>query len=126
MNTLLFSAGVVSLIVGLIHSILGEILIFKKLRSGTIIPTLGGSLLQERNIRILWATWHVVTVFGCLLAAILIKLSFLVSADGNFDFIIQFIAYSMFASSILVFVATKARHPGWIGLLIVGTLCQLA
>jgi len=126
MNTLLFLAGVISILVGLIHSVLGEILVFKNLRNGTVIPTVGKPLLRERNIRIIWASWHIVTIFGWAFGGLLLKLSFstdeVIASNG---FIINLIAYSMFASSVLVLIATKAKHPGWIGLLSVAVLCWL-
>jgi len=127
MNMLLFSAGVIAVVVGLVHSVLGEVLIFKKLRHGTVIPTHGKPLLRERNVRILWATWHIVTIFGWALAAILIYLSSeSIKIDSKIEFLISLIAASMFASSALVLVATKAKHPGWVGLLAVALLCWLS
>ncbi len=126
MNTVLFSAGILSFFVGVIHSALGELLVFRRLRKGTIIPTMGKPLLLERNVRILWATWHIATVFGSGIGAILLYLSQAESAPIATTFVVQAIAYSMFASSMLVFIATKARHPGWAGLLGVAVLCWLA
>ena len=123
MNGLLFTGGILAIGIGLIHSVLGELLIFKRLRNGTVIPTAGEPLLRERNVRILWATWHVVTIFGWAFGAILLQYSF-ASSDPDFsDAILQFIAYSMLASAVLVLVATKGRHPGWVGLLGVAVLC---
>lgn len=127
MNMLLLSAAILSFIVGLVHSILGEILIFKHLRNGKIVPTVGKPLLKERNIRILWATWHMVTIFGWAIGGLLLKLSYLeIETNGNVGFIVNLIACAMFASSLLVLFATKAKHPGWLGLLIVAALCWLA
>ena len=37
----LFAAGCLSLALGLIHSVMGEILIFRRMRKGQIIPTNG-------------------------------------------------------------------------------------
>jgi hypothetical protein len=124
MNTLLLAAGLLSILVGLIHSILGELLIFKKLREDSFIPTLAMQPLHEKSVRILWATWHLASIFGWGIGAILISLS-----KSNFatsDVIIQYIAFSMFFSGVLVLVATRAKHPGWIGLCTVAVLCWLA
>ena len=117
------SAGFLSIIVGLVHSILGEFLVFKNLRNGSIVPTTSAPPLRERNIRILWATWHLASIFGFAIGAILIQLATTAEAPA---FIIRSIALSMFSGSILVFYATKAKHPGWIGLLVVALLCWLA
>ncbi|MCG8317812.1 MAG: hypothetical protein MI976_31770 [Pseudomonadales bacterium] len=124
MNLFLVIAGILCILVGIIHSILGEILIFKNLREGSVIPTIAPSPLRERNIRILWATWHLASVFGWGLSAVLIKLAFIESNHSGE--IVQYIAYSMLAAGALVFVATKAKHPGWIGLSGVAILCWLA
>lgn len=124
MNTLLFAAGVLSIVVGLIHSILGELLIFKKLREGSFVPTMAREPLRERNVRILWATWHLASIFGWAIGAILIKLAGLDLTVS--ESIIQYIAFSMFVAGVLVLVATKAKHPGWVGLCTVAILCWLA
>jgi len=127
MNILLFSAGVVAVVVGLVHSVLGELLIFKKLRNGTVVPTIGKPLLKERNVRILWATWHIVTIFGWAFGAILIYLSTgSVEIDSTIKLFLNLVACSMLVSSVLVLFATKAKHPGWLGLLAVAVLCWLS
>jgi len=117
------SAGLLSILVGLVHSVLGEFLVFKTLREGSLVPTSPAPPLRQRNIRILWATWHLASIFGFAVGAILIHLA--MQAQTPF-FIIQSIAVSMFVSSVLVFYATKAKHPGWVGLLAVAVLCWLA
>lgn len=117
------SAGILSIVVGLVHSVLGEFLVFKALRKGSLVPTTSAPPLRERNIRILWATWHLASVFGFAMGAILIRLAITAEAP---PFIIQAIAFSMCSGSVLVFYATKAKHPGWLGLLAVAVLCWLA
>lgn len=52
-----------------------EVLIFRKLRRDRFIPSIGGSLLSESNVRILWASWHALTVFGWAIAFLLFWLS---------------------------------------------------
>lgn len=123
MDFLLLSAGLLSLAVGIIHSILGEVLVFNKLRNNSLVPTSSPPPLQERNVRILWATWHLASFFGFAMGAILIHFAITAQAPA---FIIQSIALSMLCGSLLVFYATKAKHPGWVGLLLVAVLCWLA
>ena len=60
-------AGILAFLVAIIHSALGEHLVFRRMRNGTIIPTNGGTLLKERHVRILWASWHIVSIFGVAL-----------------------------------------------------------
>lgn len=63
-NTMYVAGAVLLTLVGLIHSVLGEVLIFSRMRTEGVVPTNGGSVLRERHVRILWATWHVVTVLA--------------------------------------------------------------
>lgn len=123
MNTLLVSASLLLIMVGLVHSTLGEVMIFKKLRSSGILPNQAPAPLRARNIRIIWATWHLASVFGFAIAGILLLL---VDFTTDLSSILNLIAWSMFAAAALVFYATNAGHPGWIGLLCVAVLCWLA
>ena len=59
MNWYFIAAGVLSFLIGFVHSVLGESLIFRRMRAGGFIPTIGGQLLREPQVRILWASWHV-------------------------------------------------------------------
>jgi hypothetical protein len=119
MNWYLFTAAVIAFLVGLIHSVLGERLIFSRLRQGSVVPTNGGTLLDERHVRILWASWHVVTVLGWCLAAVLLWLSRTATSSNLPWFLGLAVIFAMLFSSALVFIGTKAKHPGWIGLLVV-------
>lgn len=122
-RTYLLAAAVVAVLVGVIHSILGEVLIFRKLRKGTIIPTQAAAPLEPRNVRILWATWHLASAFGFGFAAILL---FLANHDSAPDPAIAWtLTLSFAAGSVLVMAATRGKHPGWIGLLIVSVLTFL-
>jgi hypothetical protein len=106
-----------------VHSILGELLIFRKLRSGAVVPTQSAPPLESRNIRIIWATWHLASVFGLGFAAILFALG--MGASEPESFTIQTIVGVFLSGSVLVLVATRGRHPGWIGLLVVAVLAHL-
>lgn len=125
MNACLVTAAVLAFLVGLVHSVLGERLIFRRLRQGRLVPTNGGSLLQERHVRILWASWHVLTVFGWCIAAVLLWLSLPSSSPSSALFIEHAVVIAMLAGSALVFFGTKARHPGWVGLLAVAVFVWL-
>ncbi|MFY3383597.1 hypothetical protein ACOQFS_05565, partial [Paracidovorax sp. MALMAid1276] len=65
MNTSLLLAAAGLALVGLAHSVLGEILVFRQLRrTRGLVPTAGQPVLRERQVRILWGTWHVVALPG--------------------------------------------------------------
>jgi hypothetical protein len=125
-NTTFIAAAALAFVVGLVHSILGETMIFRRMRKPErVIPTDGGEILPGSNVRILWASWHVLTVLGWGMAAILVRLAQPVSHGVSEGFIARTIAVSMLAGSVLVLIATRGRHPGWIGLLGVATLVWL-
>jgi hypothetical protein len=125
MNPYFIAAAALAFLVGLVHSALGETLIFRRMRKpGRVIPSDGGEMLLGSNVRILWASWHVLTVFGWGMAAILVWLA-QPASRGVDGFIGQAVAVSMLAGSALVLIATKARHPGWVGLLGVALLVWL-
>jgi hypothetical protein len=124
MNRFLLAAAVLAFLVGLVHSILGEILIFGRMRQGGLIPTNGGRVIGERHVRILWASWHVLTVFGWCLAALLLWLSQAQTKANAFP--LHAIVVASIAGSVLVLVGTRGTHPGWVGLLGVAVLAGLA
>lgn len=116
MNWYFAAAGVLAFIVGLVHSILGERLVFSRMRAAGPIPTNGGTVLLEHHVRILWATWHVVTAIGWCIAALLVWLSLSSLSHAAQSVIALLVVASMGVSSLLVLVGTKGRHPGWVGL----------
>jgi hypothetical protein len=121
MNSGLFVAGMLAIAVGLIHSVLGEVLIFNHMRRGKLVPTDAGDRVRERHVRILWASWHVVSVFGFALAAVLLRLA--IGPDlAMRAFLQDTIAIGMVLGALLVLIGTDGRHPGWIGLLGVAVL----
>jgi hypothetical protein len=125
MNWYFAAAAAVAFTVGFIHSFLGERLVFNRMRSSGFIPVDGGSVLRESHVRILWASWHLVTVLGWLVAAVLVWLSLPVAASLAQSFLTQAIGAALLLCAAVVFVATKGRHPGWAGLLIAAILTAL-
>ncbi|HEY1014712.1 MAG TPA: hypothetical protein VGE07_18520 [Herpetosiphonaceae bacterium] len=126
MNWYLVAGGVALAAIGLIHSVLGERRIFRRLRGASFIPTDGGSHLREPHVRILWATWHLATALSWGLAAILLWLALPSSQPLAQSPIPALIAAAVFASGGLVLIGTNDRHPGWIGLLGAAVLIWLA
>lgn len=116
-NSYFVAAALMAFVIGLIHSILGERLVFQRMRTSGIIPVNGGAVLAESNVRILWASWHIVTVFGWCLAVALWWLADPSNAHLASSGISQAIAGALLAGSALVLLGTKGKHPGWAGLL---------
>jgi len=122
MTEYVFIAGWLTFLLGLVHSVLGEVLIFRKMRVSGLIPTNGGTILKERNVRILWASWHLVTLFGWAFSAILFGIP-VVELSEIPSLVIDIIGVFTFLGAALVLIATKAKHPGWIVLLVISILC---
>ena len=128
MNIYLLIAGLLCFFLGVVHSFLGEYLIFKTKRNkGSLVPSKESAALKERHLRIVWATWHLASVFGWCIGAILLKLAVTDNQQYSeiIDFILNSIGYTMLLSSALVLVGTKGKHPGWIVLLAIGILTIL-
>lgn len=126
MNLFLASASLLLILIGLVHSALGEHLIFRRMRNGAVVPTIGHPLLREGHVRILWATWHAVSVFGFGLAAILFYSAWPEPVLPVNAFALNAIAATAAAAGGLVFYATKGMHPGWFGLILVAVCIWLA
>jgi len=120
-NICLLAATVLAVIVGVVHSVLGERLIFRhQPRSAN------GVRHHRRPFDILWATWHIASVLGLALAAVLWKLAAMPGASALREFLLLTIALAYAASGMLVLVGTRGRHPGWAGLIGVALLVWLA
>jgi len=118
--SLAIAAGL-AIVTGIAHSVLGELLIFRQLRSGTLVPTLGAPPLLGRNVRILWATWHLASVFGWAFAAILLRLALQPNAP-LVGLLVGATVAAYAGGALLVFVGTRGRHPGWVALAAIAAL----
>lgn len=125
MQIYLFVAAILMFVVGAIHSVVGEKLIFSRMRKNGIVPTAGAPVLRERHVRILWASWHIATVLGWTVGAILLRISFPATDSVLEVFVVSAIIVSTLVSSCLVLFGTKGMHPGWVGFLAVAVLAWL-
>ena len=122
MNPYFAAAGVLCFVIGLVHSVLGERLIFRRMRAKGFIPTNGGQVLREPHVRILWASWHVVTVLGWGVGIVLSWLAHPSKAHFAHSTVSIAIVGALMGSSVLVLVGTKGKHIGWLGLLLAAIL----
>jgi hypothetical protein len=124
-NAYFLVAGLLTAIVGLAHSVLGEVRIFRQMRKAGFVPTEGGSVLSESHVRILWATWHATTAFGCGFGVLLLWLALPGPESATRAFLARTTLVSMLTASLFVLVGTKGKHPGWLGLVGVAVLTWL-
>ena len=122
MQPLLATAAILALVTGVVHSFLGERLIFRHLRVSSIVPTLPAPPLQNRHVRILWATWHLASVLAWAFAGLLWQLARASLPSLSAQSVLMAAAAGFIAGSLLVLFATRGRHPGWIALAVVGAL----
>lgn len=123
MQILPLAAAFITVLVGIVHSVLGERIIFSKLRTSGWVPTEAAPPLRSRDVKILWATWHLASVFGFGFAAILLAAA--AGAVGS-SAALHASTLAFVGGAILVLVATRGRHPGWIGLLAAAVLAGLS
>ncbi|TPN86753.1 hypothetical protein [Aquimarina algicola] len=125
MNIYLFLAGMLCLLLGIAHSIIGERNIFSSKRTkGNIVPTQAGTYITEKHLQIIWVVWHFVSVFIFFIGGIVLNISLNKNKyyqDSN-EFIIQAILLTLTATSILILLGTKGKHPVWIAFLIIISL----
>ncbi|KFN46333.1 hypothetical protein [Arenimonas metalli] len=124
MSSLYYLAAGLATITGLVHSVLGERLIFRHLRKGTLVPSEDAPPLRGRHVRILWATWHLGSVFGWAFAGALVALA--TGARSLESILVAAVVSAYTGGAVLVFVGTRGRHPGWAALLAVAVLAWLA
>ncbi|MEM8900746.1 MAG: hypothetical protein AAGC85_21710 [Bacteroidota bacterium] len=125
MNLYYLIAGILSILLGAIHTIVGEKLIFQsKKEEGQFIPSREGGEWKEDHVRIIWASWHMATAFAWALAAIILFIAFNVQElpPEWVTILIISASLSMLTGSVLVLLGTKGKHPGWIVLLLIGLL----
>ncbi len=123
----LVAASGLSVLTGLVHSIMGEALIFRHLRQGGIVPKVAVPPLRSGHVRILWATWHLASIFGFAFAVILLRLGTISSSETSDPAgMLLAIAIANLAAGLLVLIATKGRHPGWVALLLIGIFTAMA
>lgn len=125
MNAYFMAAAALAFVVGLVHSVLGERLIFLRLRQGRLQPSRGGQLLGAGHVGILWASWHGLTILGWGFAAVLLWMGLHPAGADVAGFVVHAVVVSMLLTSALVLVGTRAKHPGWAALLCAAVLVWL-
>ena len=123
MNNSFIAAAALTIATGLAHTVIGEILIFRRLRRGTLVPTFGGDVLRERHVRILWASWHALTLLAWSMAAMLIVMAAAPMGEVTLT-ITRLISVGIAAGAGAVLMGTRGRHPGWLAMSVVAILIE--
>jgi hypothetical protein len=122
-NAWLMAAAGLSVLIALAHSVIGEFRIFRHLRrAGHLVPTEGGLLLREFQVRILWGAWHGLSAMGLGLAGVLVWLDEPAARLASAGRVEWCVAAAMAATGLLVLVSNRGRHPAWLALFAVAAL----
>jgi hypothetical protein len=115
MNPYLAAAAALAVLVGLVHSVLGERFVFSRMRQGELVPTNGGTVLRQPHVRILWASWHALSVLGWAIAAAILLLAAEPSLDNLHASLLHVMAVAMLASVLSRLYVSKvyAVFQGW-------------
>ena len=122
MNVYLVSAGLLSIALGLAHSILGEMLIFRRLRADRLTSPAGPPLLTKRHVAVLWSTWHLLTLLGWGIGAVLIWLAWQTPPIASLSTISTILSATFLISGVFWLYGTRGRHPAWIVFLLISGL----
>ena len=122
MNILLVIAAVLVALVGIAHSYLGERYILVRLFGRGNLPDLFRKAdFTKRTLRL---AWHVMTVLGFGLAALLIALA---SPDrGDIRTMCRIISATFAFSGLLSLVVSRARHLSWVAFFAIAGLVWIA
>jgi hypothetical protein len=121
---LLLAAAVVLLVLGVVHSALGEALFFRHIGRVQGFPViLGTTDFPKRTLRV---TWHIPSILASALALILCRFSYLTKLGEGEWFVIKTISVSLLLCAVVTFIGTRGKHPGWVGFLAPAVLCWLA
>jgi hypothetical protein len=122
---MLIAASLVVFLLAALHSGLGEWFIFRHIqgvsgfRSLGFPPILGSPAPPQASLR---STWHNLTILGLAVAVILGRLALLPTLTESEQFLARVISFSLLASSVLWFAATRGKHVGWLGFLLAAGL----
>ncbi len=114
-------AAVLTVLIGVVHSLLGEKFIIGPLQRRRDLPIIFGS--DKHTKRTLRFAWHLTTLAGFGLAGIMFLLAFSESLSVR---LVTTVLCSTFASSfVLSLVGTRAKHFSWFVFLVIVILLLL-
>ncbi len=122
MNGVLLVAGLLSALIGIAHSVLGEKLVLGPLFERGDVPKLLGSTSFARHT--LRFTWHLTTVLLLGIGAVVVVFS-LSPPDPQSACIIQVLTATFAVCSLLSLIGARGKHFSWWVFLIIAVLLWL-
>ena len=119
MNLPLMVAAVLTVLIGIAHSVLGEKLLLGPLfAKGTVTRLLGSTTFARQVLRF---TWHLTTVFAFGIAAVVAYLAWW-PAHPHAVWILRALAITFAASTLVSLIGARGRHFSWWVFLIISFL----
>jgi hypothetical protein len=118
----LLAAGILSAVLGILHSLLGEKLLLGPIfRRGDLPKLLGSTDFARRTLRF---AWHLTTVLLVAIGAVITALS-LSPLEAQSAWVARALAVAFAACSLLSLIAARARHFSWWVFLVIAMLLWL-
>ena len=118
MSTLLYVAAILTFVIGIIHSVLGERYILTRLFRRNDLPALFGG--PEFTILTLRFAWHITTIAWWGFAAILILMA---TESLSFHNTAIVLSATFLATGLIALLASRGKHLSWIVFLTIGGIC---
>lgn len=122
MNVFLLIAGLLSAIIGVAHSVLGEKLLLRPLfECGEVPKLLGSTLFAHRTLRF---AWHLTTVLLVAIGTVVMGIA-VSPPDTGQVWILQSLAATFTVCSLLSLIGARGRHFSWWVFFIIAALLWL-
>jgi hypothetical protein len=120
MNSYLLAASLLTVVLGLIHSILGEIMLMSPMSDLEEFP----AILKSRELakRTIHVTWHLASILGWGFAAVLGLYSTEEPLSDDRRIVVLITALVMLIAGLATLIGSRGRHPGWAGFLAIAVL----
>ena len=123
MNVYLLIAAILTVLTAGVHSVVGEKLIISPLMKSRDLPTISGSVwIVRKTLRF---AWHLTTVLGIGIAAILFYYAGIETLGPEQVVIVKILSATFFASFLVSLIGARGRHPSWVAFLLAAGLTWL-
>ena len=114
---MLYAAAVILVLLGLVHSVLGErMLVSRLLKRDNLPKMLGSDVFTKHTIRY---CWHLTSLLAFGMAWMLVQIS-----EGDpVQALVRTVAITLLLGTVLAVVLTRARHLSWVFFLMAAIIC---
>jgi hypothetical protein len=124
MNYYLLISGILTIFMGIAHSVIGEVLIISPIQKTQGLPPVRKSVRATKLT--LRFTWHVTSVLGFGTAVILLYFSRMSAFNQEQIFILRTLSLTFLVSFLVSLIGSRARHPAWAIFLVISVLTWLS